>query len=104
MRRQQSAADPAAVVLAMTEMVSNAVRYGADPVDIELSADGTLLLLRVTDCSDDLPRQSRADQSRSGGRGMIVVSALASRWGVQYLESVGKTVWCEFRPVPLSSP
>jgi hypothetical protein len=104
MRRQQSAADPDAVALAMTEMVSNSVRRGAFPVDVELSADGVLLLLRVSDCSDDMPRQLHGDQARSGGRGMIVVDAVASRWGVQYREKVGKTVWCEFRPVPVSSP
>jgi anti-sigma regulatory factor (Ser/Thr protein kinase) len=96
MERQQSDADPDSVVLALTELVSNAVRHGADPVDLELSADGRCLLLQVSDRSDDLPRQIRGNHSWSGGRGMILLDALASRWGVQYRKSVGKTVWCEF--------
>jgi two-component sensor histidine kinase len=97
MERHPSAADPDSVVLALTEMVSNSVRHGAGSVDVELSADDGSLLLQVSDCSDDLPRQLRGDHSWSGGRGMIVVDALASRWGVQYRAEVGKIVWCEFR-------
>jgi anti-sigma regulatory factor (Ser/Thr protein kinase) len=99
MERHPSNADPDSVVLALTEMVSNSVRHGAGPVDVELSADGRSLLLKVSDRSDDLPRQIRGDHSWSlGGRGVIVVDALASRWGVQYRTDVGKTVWCEFHP------
>ncbi len=96
MERHPTAANPDGLVLAMTEMVSNSVRHGAGPVDVELSAEGSVLLLRVSDCSDDLPRQLRGDHSWSGGRGMIVVHGVASRWGVQYRTEVGKTVWCEF--------
>jgi anti-sigma regulatory factor (Ser/Thr protein kinase) len=83
MERHPGNADPDSVVLALTEMVSNSVRHGGGPVDVELSADDRSLL-KVSDCSDDLPRQIRGDHSWSGGRGMIVVDALASRWGVQY--------------------
>jgi anti-sigma regulatory factor (Ser/Thr protein kinase) len=104
MERYPNNADPDSVVLALTELVSNAVRHGAAPVDVELSADDRSLLLQVSDCSDDLPRQLRGDHSWSGGRGMIVVDALASRWGVQFRSDVGKTVWCEFRPRHRSSP
>jgi anti-sigma regulatory factor (Ser/Thr protein kinase) len=95
LERHPTAANPDDVVLAMTEMVSNALRHGAGPVDVEFSLNRPLVL-RVSDCSDELPRQLRGDHSWSGGRGMIVVDAVASRWGVQYRAEVGKTVWCEF--------
>jgi hypothetical protein len=87
MERHPTADNPDGVVLAMTEMASNSVRHGAGPVDVDLSAKGLLLLLQVSDCSDDLPRQLRGDHSRSGGRGMIVVDGVASRW----LCSTGRT-------------
>jgi two-component sensor histidine kinase len=96
MERHAGAVDPESVVLAMSEMVSNSVRHGAGPVDVELSVDGPILLLKVSDRSDDLPRQLRGDPSGSGGRGMILVDAVATRWGVQYRTGLGKTVWCEF--------
>jgi anti-sigma regulatory factor (Ser/Thr protein kinase) len=95
MDQQQGSADPDSVVLAMTEMVTNSVRHGTRPVDVELSVDARLVLLRVSDCSDDMPRQPRSDESANGGRGITLIDALASRWGVQY-RPIGKTVWCEF--------
>jgi anti-sigma regulatory factor (Ser/Thr protein kinase) len=95
MARQQCSADPDSVVLAMTEMVTNSVRHGSSPVDVEISVVAGLVLLRVSDCSDDMPRQPRSGESATGGRGIALIDAVTSRWGVQY-RPIGKTVWCEF--------
>ena len=95
MDQRPGSADPDSVVLAMTEMVTNSVRHGTSPVDVELSVGARLVLLRVSDCSDDLPRQPRSDESATGGRGIALIDAVTSRWGVQY-RPIGKTVWCVF--------
>ena len=95
MDQRPGSADPDSVVLAMTEMVTNSVRHGTRPVDVELSVGARLVLLQVSDCSDDMPRQPRSGESAIGGRGITLIDALTSRWGVKY-RPIGKTVWCEF--------
>jgi anti-sigma regulatory factor (Ser/Thr protein kinase) len=99
MDQQQGSADSDSVVLALTELVTNSVRHGTTPVDVELSVDARLVLLRVSDCSEDMPRQRRSGESAKGGRGITLIEALSSRWGVRY-RPVGKTVWCEFPAWP----
>jgi hypothetical protein len=87
--------DPDAVVLSMTELVTNSSRHGSGPIDVQLRWDSHLLHLGVSDCSDDLPRQSLV-APETGGRGIVVVEASSTRWGVRPDSAGGKTVWCEF--------
>ena len=51
--------------------------------------------LEVTDSSTVVPRPNTgvADLDERG-RGLMLIDALASRWGVQPRQD-GKTVWCE---------
>ncbi len=52
------------------------------------------LRVEVTDSSDALPMQRDYAPSAPTGRGLMIVDALADRWGVDTDES-GKTVWFE---------
>ena len=88
--------DPDSVVLSLTELVTNSIRHGTGPVDIELAGDEASLCLAVRDCSDDLPSQRGARPDAEGGRGIVVMESVTTRWGVRPLPSGGKTVWCEF--------
>lgn len=98
---RRSRVDTGDVVLAMTELVSNSVRHGYGPVDVELSTTGERLLLQVSDGSDELPGQRMTDDANSeGGRGLLLTAGLASQWGVRLNGGGGKTVWCEFAPQP----
>lgn len=84
------------VLLAITELVSNALKHGAEPVDVELFATDELLRLQVSDRSDALPGQPTPDLTSEGGRGMRLIASLTTRWGVRLNKEAGKTVWCEF--------
>jgi len=88
--------DPDSVILSLTELVTNSIRHGTGPVDIELAGDADSLILAVGDCSDDLPRQRDARSDAEGGRGIVVLESVTTRWGVRPLPAGGKTVWCEF--------
>ena len=90
------AADPDTVVLAMTEMVTNSIRHASGPVEVVLTGDSRVLVVGVSDRSDVLPHQSPPEIEAEGGRGLMLLEQLASRWGVRTHPHGGKTVWCEF--------
>ena len=86
------ACDTAALLL--TELVGNSVRHARSEVTVGLRLDQHFLRLRVSDRSVAEPRQRTAGLLDEGGRGMLLVDALAAAWGVK-VEGDGKTVWAE---------
>lgn len=85
------------VQLALTELVSNAIRHGSGPVDVELVADESTLRVNVSDGSNVMPHQLPAAGNGSGGRGLMLIAKIATRWAANPRPEGGKTVWCEFR-------
>lgn len=79
--------------LLLTEVVSNGVNHTESPMAVELNMDRDLLRAEVSDDSPREPRRRVADEF--GGRGMLILDALASRWGVLGHPGDGKTVWFE---------
>ncbi len=87
------------VVLCVSELAANAVVHGVPPgrgFRVRLwRYEGGLLRVEVHDSSDRRPRFPEAGDEDESGRGLLVVAALADKWGVG--ERVpGKIVWCEF--------
>jgi len=84
--------------LLVSELVTNAIVHGRSgaSIEIELRA-GSVLRVSVSDDSPALlPEVARQPHtSAEGGRGLLIVSLLAARWGVQPLRSGGKVVWFE---------
>ncbi|MFF2501976.1 SpoIIE family protein phosphatase [Streptomyces sp. NPDC058067] len=84
---------PTAELLA-GELVANAVRHARTrTVEVRLVRSGTLVC-EVEDDDQRLPTLLSAGPGDEFGRGLRVVSALASEWGTSRTGS-GKTVWCE---------
>jgi anti-sigma regulatory factor (Ser/Thr protein kinase) len=92
------------VQLALSELVSNAIRHGSGPVDIELVADAGTLRLNVSDSSDVMPRQPADAGFGPGGRGLMLVGKLATGWAADQRPGGGKTVWCEFNSPTVVAP
>ncbi|NQU38279.1 MAG: alpha/beta fold hydrolase [Actinobacteria bacterium] len=86
--------------LLASELVTNAIRYGKTPVAVRLISRGSTLRLEVTDGnSRDVPTPRVALDTESNGRGLSLVDAVATTWGVS-IESSGKTVWAELTIAP----
>ncbi|GAA3207498.1 hypothetical protein GCM10020256_03170 [Streptomyces thermocoprophilus] len=83
--------------LLLSELVTNAIRYGSAPVRVRLLLDRTLIC-EVADGSSTSPHLRYAALSDEGGRGLFLVAQLAERWGTRYTPT-GKVIWAE-QPLP----
>ncbi|MDI2128901.1 SpoIIE family protein phosphatase [Yinghuangia seranimata] len=81
--------------LLVSELVTNALRYGAGPIRLRLLR-GRNLLCEVADAVPSLPRLREARDTDEGGRGMQLVTTLAERWGSRRAGH-GKIVWFELQ-------
>ncbi len=79
--------------LAVSELLTNAVRYAQSKIGLRLVLEGGLFV-EVLDDSAALPRLRHAADDDERGRGLLVVSQIAQRWGARRTSS-GKVVWCE---------
>ncbi|MGW7576133.1 ATP-binding protein [Streptomyces sp. NPDC054765] len=89
-----------AVLLCVSELTTNALRHGVPPGrGFQLYVwppAGGVLRLEVHDSGDGWPRvRTGAGPVDEGGRGLLLVEALADKWGVGERRP-GKIVWCEF--------
>ncbi|MBP0461573.1 ATP-binding protein [Streptomyces montanisoli] len=99
----------ATVELAVSELVTNAVRHGVCPcgctrgaVSLALLEAGERLRVEVADPSRTPPRWptgiESVDAEATEGRGLLLVTGLAVDWGDFARARRGKAVWCEFAP------
>lgn len=82
--------------LVVSELVTNAVRAGSPSVTVAVVVDGDRIMLRVSDEAGGWPEPRDADVYDTGGRGLPLVSAISSSWGVR-MSTDGKVVWAELR-------
>ncbi|MYS45146.1 SpoIIE family protein phosphatase, partial [Streptomyces sp. SID5998] len=80
--------------LVVSELVTNAIRYGAPPIRLRLIHDETHLICEVSDTSNTAPHLRRAKTWDEGGRGLLLVAQLTQRWGSRHTTE-GKTIWAE---------
>ncbi|MFJ8939329.1 ATP-binding protein [Streptomyces sp. NPDC102365] len=89
--------------LLLSELVTNALRAHAPSgrqvgVRIARSTAEGLLMLEVSDEAPGRPEVRTPGDDETGGRGLLLVEALAHRWGVEEHEAgTGKTVWAELK-------
>jgi PAS domain S-box-containing protein len=79
--------------LVVSELVTNAIRHAQSPIQLRLIRDRTLIC-EVSDGSSTAPHLRRARAFDEGGRGLLLVSRLALRWGSRQTPH-GKTIWAE---------
>ncbi|MGC9437026.1 SpoIIE family protein phosphatase [Streptomyces sp. WG5] len=81
--------------LVVSELVTNAIRYGEPPIRLRLIRDSALIC-EVSDGSPTSPHLRRANAYDEGGRGLLLVAQLTERWGSRQT-GTGKTIWAEQR-------
>ncbi|MET9789194.1 ATP-binding protein [Streptomyces canus] len=88
------------VLLCVSELATNALLHGVPParcfrLDLSLGTDG-VLRVEVHDSGPGEIHPTNPSPVGEHGRGLLLVAALADRWGVRERDP-GKAVWCEFR-------
>ncbi|MBZ4019814.1 histidine kinase [Streptomyces purpurogeneiscleroticus] len=83
-----------ATELVISELVTNAIRYGAEPIRLRLLSDRDSLICEVADGSSTSPHLRRAKTTDEGGRGLLLVARFTQRWGTRYTAR-GKVIWTE---------
>ena len=99
-----------AVSLVVAELAANAVLHGRVPgracaLRLALDAEAHLVRIEVADAAEGRrPPASAPPLCPEGesGRGLVLVEALAVRWGWEPRRPVGKTVWAEVAVEPVS--
>ncbi|WP_323188291.1 ATP-binding protein [Streptomyces sp. NBC_00249] len=85
--------------LIVGELAANAVTHGrvaGRGFQVGLGLDGKVLRIEVVDtCRDRVPCLRDADGDAEAGRGLVLVDALADRWGVETGPPPWKVVWAE---------
>lgn len=83
------------VLLAVSELVTNAVQAGSRRIELEIALATHSLILLVEDDADGWPiEQARSDVTERG-RGLAIVAHLTDRWTVEQTD-IGKKVVATF--------
>jgi anti-sigma regulatory factor (Ser/Thr protein kinase) len=84
-----------AVELLVSEVVTNAVKYGTvrDAIEVTATCEQRLLVVAVRDHNPAPPVVLEVGPAALGGRGMHLVERMAHSWGVRHHGPAGKTVW-----------
>ena len=87
------------VLIAVGELVANAIRHAATDLAVAVVFEGDRLRVEVFDADTRPPVMLAADPDATSGRGLLIVAGVADRWGFATSERdgiTGKTVWAEF--------
>lgn len=80
--------------LALSELVTNALLHGREPIEVALRLSPDALRVEVRDANPVSPSFSMLDPTAVTGRGLMLISAVSDRWGVDPCPD-GKVVWFE---------
>lgn len=87
-------------LMVTSELVTNAITHADSSCRIRLSVSATTLRIDVLDGGSGTPEPRPASETEEHGRGLHMVDAVASAWGLEEVPGRGKLVWAELaRPV-----
>lgn len=82
------------VQVVVSELITNSCNAAATKVSLAVEGHHTYILVATTDDAPGLPAKQKPSPDMTHGRGLLIVDALASDWGVVENRS-GKTVWAK---------
>lgn len=80
--------------LVVSELVTNAVLYGYGTATLQLRREPDAVLVEVSDRSAAMPATRPTHDESEIGRGLHIIEAVCTDWGVRPEAAGGKVVWC----------
>jgi len=80
-----------AAALMASELATNCVMHARTEFEVSVTR-GEEIRVEFSDASPALPQPGQPSPSSASGRGLLIVSSMAKRWGAEPAEG-GKTVW-----------
>ena len=80
--------------LVASELATNAVLHASSPFRVSVDRSVGVICIAIQDSTSDPAEAQDAGHHDGSGRGMVIVEALARRWGSDSLPT-GKVVWAE---------
>lgn len=79
--------------LLVSELVTNAIRYGAPPIELQVRCAGEdQLQIWVRDSEPSIPQPVEPGPDAEGGRGLLLVDLVSEEWGHEG-DGEGKAIW-----------
>ena len=82
-------------LLVVSELVSNAVVHAHSTCELRLGLSPAIVRVEVVDAGGGTPDPLPPSRTRPHGRGLTLIDAVASAWGVDPQIAGGKVVWAE---------
>jgi hypothetical protein len=86
------------VLLVVTELIANVIQHTKGDGNLLLAVRRDVILIEVADIDPRPPNPLDLDVHRTSGRGLLLVGAVARRWGSRpefWRGYAGKVVWAE---------
>jgi CheY-like chemotaxis protein len=92
-------------LMVVSELVTNAITHAGSSCRIRLSVSAATLRIDVLDGGTGTPEPRPASDTEEHGRGLHMVDAVTSAWGLEEVQGEGKLVWAELaRPARPDEP
>ena len=81
------------LILVTNEVVTNAIVHARTEIEIRVRLEDDVIWVEVLDGASRWPRRRHPSATDTGGRGLLLVDALADASGVADADADGKKVW-----------
>jgi len=90
-------------VLITSELATNAIIHADSAFTVTATTADGEIHIAVTDTGGAIPQPRRPERTDAHGRGLLITSGLADRWGIE-TASGSTTVWFSLRRTPDLEP
>jgi CheY-like chemotaxis protein len=87
--------DAGDALIVASELVTNAIIHGRTACELQLSITGSAVRIEARDGGGGTPDPMAPTKTGTHGRGLHIIAALTSAWGIEHVPSGGKVVWAE---------
>lgn len=82
-------------LLVVSELAANAINHAQSDYRVRLASTPRSLRIEVRDAGVGTPEPQPQSMTNEGGRGLLMVAAISSSWGIERSDGQRKLVWAE---------